>query len=260
MGMSKYYSMKRKTERELQKGEYGKDLDSSPVKTVLGTLHQANKDKDPIHKLHRNKISPGAKKPNSIEDVPFRRQDKRILNARNRRLNDRKLIICIVFSGLAFLLLGVAALGVFLSFSEEVDLKPLVIIGPILIGCGFITILCSIEVCVRLFVSKRRTADPELDNLVNPHEVKHWMNPELIPYGWGFFAEGKGIVDLSDRGRVGAGVGAGADIGSFPETQVAIQLEDTLEEEENPGGDTLNNTLVDFPHRYVRDNGSSGGK
>jgi len=168
------------------------------------------------------------------------------------------LIICIVFSGITFLLLGLAALGVFMSFSEETDLKPLIIIGPILIGCGFITILCSIEVCVRLFVSKRRTADPELDNLVNPHEVKHWMNPELIPYGWGFFAEGKGIIDMSDRGRVGAG--AAGDISSFPDSQVAIQLEDTLEEDEAPSGETLNNTLVDFPHRYVRDNGSSGGQ
>ncbi len=32
---------------------------------------------------------------------------------------------------------------------------------------------------------------------VNPHEVKHWMDPEFIPYGWGFFVEGKGIVDLA---------------------------------------------------------------
>ena len=53
-----------------------------------------------------------------------------------------------------------------------------------------------------------------------------------------------------DRGRVGAG--AAGDISSFPDSQVAIQLEDTLEEDEAPSGETLNNTLVDFPHRYVR--------
>lgn len=252
--------------------EKGKELDASPVKTVLGSLNQAKQDRDPVHKLHRNKISP--KKPHSVEDVPFRiedvpmrRQDKRILNARNRRLNDRKLIICIVLSGIIFLLLGLAALAVFMSFTDEPYLKPLIVIGPILIGCGIITCLCSIEVCARLYVSKKRTADPELDNLVNPHEVKHWMAPELIPYGWGFFSEGKGIDDLADRGRVGAGAPEHnhpiPHILEHQDSQVVIQLEDTLEEADqyiDEEGETLNNTLVDFPHRYVRDNGSAGGQ
>jgi len=243
--------------------EKGKELDASPVKTVLGSLNQAKQDRDPVHKLHRNKISP--KKPHSIEDVPFRRQDKRILNARNRRLNDRKLIICIVLSGIIFLLLGLAALAVFMSFTNEPYLKPLIVIGPILIGCGILTCLCSIEVCARLVVSKKRTADPELDNLVNPHEVKHWMDPEFIPYGWGFFVEGKGIVDLADRGRVGAGAPEHnhPHIMEHQDSQVVIQLEDTLEEADQyieEDGETLNNTLVDFPHRYVRDNGSAGGQ
>ena len=55
--------------------------------------------------------------------------------------------------------------------------------------------------------------DPDLDKIVNPHEVKnflvvmiicfsffsskcgllqkvkHWMDPQLIPYGWGLFKE-----------------------------------------------------------------------
>merc|ERR1711878_239371 len=29
--------------------------------------------------------------------------------------------------------------------------------------------------------------DPDLDNIANPHEVKHWMDPRLIPFGWGMF-------------------------------------------------------------------------
>ena len=29
--------------------------------------------------------------------------------------------------------------------------------------------------------------DRDIDNLANPHEVKHWMDPKLIPYGWGLF-------------------------------------------------------------------------
>ena len=29
--------------------------------------------------------------------------------------------------------------------------------------------------------------DRDIDNNSNPHEVKHWMDPKLIPYGWGMF-------------------------------------------------------------------------
>ena len=39
----------------------------------------------------------------------------------------------------------------------------------------------------RLRVSLKRMQDRDIDNLANPHEVKHWMDPKLIPYGWGLF-------------------------------------------------------------------------
>ena len=40
--------------------------------------------------------------------------------------------------------------------------------------------------------------DRDIDNLANPHEVKHWMDPKLIPYGWGLF-EGLEICDEIGR-------------------------------------------------------------
>ena len=60
----------------------------------------------------------------------------------------------------------------------------------------------SIEICLRyqdqiielfprqfgrLNNSLKRMQDRDIDNLSNPHEVKHWMDPKLIPYGWGMF-------------------------------------------------------------------------
>ena len=36
-------------------------------------------------------------------------------------------------------------------------------------------------------ISLRRMQDRDIDNITNPHEVKHWMDPKLIPYGWGMF-------------------------------------------------------------------------
>ena len=68
--------------------------------------------------------------------------------------------------------------------------------GPVLIGAGLMTIMFSVEICVRLYRNKKRVQDPDLDNLVNPHEIKHWVDPKLIPYGWGLFDEEmeKGIL------------------------------------------------------------------
>ena len=65
-----------------------------------------------------------------------------------------------------------------------------------LIGAGLMTIMFSVEICVRLYRNKKRVQDPDLDNLVNPHEIKHWVDPKLIPYGWGLFDEEmeKGIL------------------------------------------------------------------
>ena len=51
------------------------------------------------------------------------------------------------------------------------------------------TIMFSVEICVRLYKAKKRVQDPDLDNLINPHEVKHWMDPRIIPYGWGLFRQ-----------------------------------------------------------------------
>ena len=38
--------------------------------------------------------------------------------------------------------------------------------------------------------------DPELDNLVNPHEVKHWMDPNIIPFGWGLYNEADEVMTI----------------------------------------------------------------
>ena len=124
-----------------------------------------------------------------------------------------------------------------LLFHRNTNLIPFS--GPVLIGGGLMTILFSLEVlyfphffkldtgktiqaiqktqiaqlkgkklnllqvCFRLHRANKRVLDPDLDNLINPHEVafpfnfelyflskvKHWMDPEIIPYGWGLFRE-----------------------------------------------------------------------
>ena len=62
------------------------------------------------------------------------------------------------------------------------------------------TLLCSVEVCLRLYRETKRETDPDLDNLTNPHEVKHWMDPKIIPFGWGLFAEEGDEILVLDKG------------------------------------------------------------
>ena len=93
---------------------------NSPVKTVLGALakkHQ-KQGKDLLHgktsprkKANNEKLVPTV--PNTIEDVPFRRQDRRVLNARKKRVMDRKLIRCLMMSGLFIILAGGALFALY---------------------------------------------------------------------------------------------------------------------------------------------------
>ena len=64
------------------------------------------------------------------------------------------------------------------------------------------TIMCSLEVCFRLYKETKREQDPDLDNLKNPHEVKHWMDPKIIPFGWGQFEEREGWGPFEGTGSV----------------------------------------------------------
>jgi len=187
----------RRRESEIQEVD-----NTSPVKTVLGSFSQIT-PKEPLLQTPHGRLGQsqnGTIAPTRIEDVPFRRQDRRTLNARYRRIMDRKPILCIIGSGLLLFFWGVGLLVLYNIFKEEYNyIRPFVVIGPVLIGGGFMTIGFSVEVCVRLYHAKKRMQDPELDNLINPHEVKHWMDPALIPYGWGLFSEGEEVI-VVERG------------------------------------------------------------
>ena len=68
-------------------------------------------------------------------------------------------------------------------------------------GAGLLTMLCSLEVCVRLNKAKQWVQDSKLDSLINLHEVRHWMDPDLIPFGWGLFKEEKDEVMVIEKGQ-----------------------------------------------------------
>ena len=67
----------------------------SPVKGVFQAAMKKRVSQEPLnpHKHHNNKTPVSESKsniiPKTIEDVPFRRQDRRILNARKKRVINR---------------------------------------------------------------------------------------------------------------------------------------------------------------------------
>ena len=63
--------------------------------------------------------------PEKIEDVPFRRQDRRILNARKKRIIAKRIICFGITTCLTFLGLGIALIVIYCLFQEGKLLKNL---------------------------------------------------------------------------------------------------------------------------------------
>ena len=67
---------------------------------------------------HSKSTSINAPVPHAIEDVPFRRQDRRILNARKKRLADKKLYKCVMCSGIFICLCGAGLIALYILWKE----------------------------------------------------------------------------------------------------------------------------------------------
>merc|ERR1719239_1826596 len=143
--------------KKANKGKKEKeDSCSDQADTDCGSQMMENVSNSTDHKLERvlershrqaEHITP---RPTRIEEVPFRNQDRRTLNARYRRIMDRKLILFILSCGSLLLGLGTGLLVLHYIFKEEYShIRPFVIIGPVLIGGGVMVIIFSFEVCIR---------------------------------------------------------------------------------------------------------------
>ena len=54
-------------------------------------------------------------------------------------------------------------------------------------GAGLGLAGCSLELAAGLRKQIRRVMDPALLTTTNLHDVKHWVEPELVSFGWGQF-------------------------------------------------------------------------
>lgn len=185
----------------------------SPVKTVMAALGKPRVSQEPLPQLHKAASKPKSKEnvlPTKIEEVPFRRQDRRILNSRKQRTMDRKLIKCVLLLGILMTICGVAFFVLWLLFNQSQYLvEPLIIVGPMLVFCGVLFMLFTIEVCMRLQRNSSRVQDPEIDKITNLHHIKHWIEPELIPFGWGQEEDDGNDKNDDDRATVKGSVNGG---------------------------------------------------
>lgn len=163
----------------------------SPVKGMMNALSKHGEARNSFMKAKSGpKHKSGLFVPTNIEDVPFRRQDRRIINGRKKRTRDRHIIKCALALTLFLILLGGALISLFILYGNSDDPQwwfagPFLIIGSTLIICGFLFLISTAETCVRLGNAKKRVQDPEIDNISNLHLIKHWIEPEIIPFGWG---------------------------------------------------------------------------
>ena len=151
----------------------------------------------------RNKVEPVTLAPRTIEEAPLRRMDRRALNALRKRRADKHMIAFLVIIGVLIVGAGIASIVLWEIFRStsltnkrsylkstcfRLDHKLvglLIIVGPIMIISGISFILCSLELVMRLSRQIRRVMDTSLLKTSNLHEVKHWIEPELISFGWG---------------------------------------------------------------------------
>merc|ERR1719219_1265885 len=119
------------------------DLEESPVKTVLGSLARNSLASDTLslytttNSANHRRRRKNQWRPLSIEDVPFRRQDRMTLNVKNRIESDKKLVFFIVGLGIAFIVVGLFLLLLYKLYHEDIkEVKPVIFIGPCMLAAG----------------------------------------------------------------------------------------------------------------------------
>ena len=92
----------------------------SPVKGVMAALSKHRVSQEPLSSLtHKpGKKIAGLDMPEKIEDVPFRRQDRRILNARKKRIIAKRIICFGIGIAAILLMMGIALLTIYFLYNN----------------------------------------------------------------------------------------------------------------------------------------------
>ena len=99
-----------------------------PEEQVLRRIGSAGKPGDNKARKRKNKklnkIDPVQLVPTTLEEAPLRRMDRRALNALRKRRADRHMIAFLIVVGIILIILGVAAVVVWVVFRYESPEEP----------------------------------------------------------------------------------------------------------------------------------------
>lgn len=161
----------------------------SPVKGVMAAISKHRVSQEPLHPLSKQgKKIEGLDIPHKIEDVPFRRQDLRILNGRKKRSIAKRVICFGITTAIILLGLGIGLLVLYFLYKDDEGwwfVQTFLILGIMVIICAILFGSFTIETCITLKRAIARVQDKEIDEIKNLHLIKHWVEPDLIPFGWG---------------------------------------------------------------------------
>lgn len=123
MMMMQQMNKNKQNANDIQTDPSSSPVKHSPVKGVMNALAKHRVSQEPLPAFKQVAKIKGLKVPTRIEDVPFRRQDKRILNQRKRRVVMRRIIFFGVTLGLILVILGSALLTLYILYQDsECDL------------------------------------------------------------------------------------------------------------------------------------------
>ena len=94
----------------------------SPVKGMMNALSKHNEGRASFTKAitkEHSKKGKGLSIPTNIEEVPFRRQDRRIINGRKKRTRDRQIIKCAMSLTVLLLLVGAGMISLFIIYGNS---------------------------------------------------------------------------------------------------------------------------------------------
>jgi len=104
---------------DVSPGSPSKAPGHSPVKGVMAAISKHRVSQEPLHPLSKQgKKIEGLDIPHKIEDVPFRRQDLRILNGRKKRHVAKKVICFGITTAIILLGLGIGLLVLYFLYKD----------------------------------------------------------------------------------------------------------------------------------------------
>lgn len=133
-----------------------------------------------------------------VDLAELRSEEVKGLTARVRHRTDCRLLACLLVTVCLMSSSGVSLVTLYIVYRDSVDfIKPLVVVGAVLLGASCLVFCCILEVVMRIcqYQSSREGGEDS---------IQHWCPPDMIPFGWGHFnTRDMRAVNMDNPGQCG---------------------------------------------------------